>query len=55
MRRRLQKSHSEMIEGLLTFETFREAAKKMLSVPKTAMSNPFAKAKRKKKKTTAKG
>jgi hypothetical protein len=44
-----------MIEGLLTFETFREAAKKMLSVPKTAMSNPFAKAKRKKKKTTAKG
>jgi hypothetical protein len=40
---------ADMIEGQEAFERFREAAKKMLSVPKSAIPNPFNKKKKKHK------
>jgi hypothetical protein len=40
---------AEMVEGQEAFERFREAAKKMLSVPKSAITNPFNRGKPKKK------
>ncbi len=40
----------EMIEGTEAWERFRAAAKKMLSVPKSAISNPFNKTKAKRTK-----
>jgi hypothetical protein len=40
---------AEMIEGTEAFERFREAAKKMLSVPKSAIANPFNKSRARRK------
>jgi hypothetical protein len=44
---------ANMVEGTEAWERFRDAAKKMISVPKSAFSNPFGK--RKKKKPARKG
>ena len=49
----MKMSAAEMIEGTEAWDRFREAAKKMLSVPKSTVANPFGK--RKKKKPTRKG
>ncbi len=43
-----------MIEGTEAWERFREAAKKMLSVPKKAIPNPFKKAAANKRKSVVK-
>jgi hypothetical protein len=47
------KASAEMIEGPEAFERFKNAAKKMLSVRKTDIPNPFGK--RKKRKPAVKG
>jgi hypothetical protein len=39
----------EMIEGPEAFQRFREAVKKVLTVPKSAVANPFGKRTNKKK------
>lgn len=44
---------TEMIEGTEAFDRFREAVKKMLTVPKSAVPNPFGKKAAPKKKKPA--
>ncbi len=47
-----KKPPAEMIEGPEAFERFRDAAKKMISVPKAAMPNPFKKMHPKKRRSS---